>query len=286
MSFLFQHVIRLNDTKGTTANDEFSTKDWVLKGLSTRVTTSGQTNQGNLSDDGKLFITLVASNTEVRGRAYSTFSLGTVSGLVATFTATNQTSAFASIVATNASGITGQVTVQFNQAHNDDDPIKLQCLFSNDADVSLFERPEQFSAWTPQHGLAQLHNLAAYRINEYLRNRFRSHFHGTAHVTGNSLDNSFPYFSNLFISPTEPDLAKIHNPQQLQIASAYYTLHLAYSRDFLGNTPDFDPYRSQSELYLKKFEEEISSVNIDFDLDKDGDVDDVASAGGIQWGRA
>lgn len=289
MSYIYENVIRLDDTKGDNDNDSFSTKNWKLKGVSTKATRSGGTNEGNLSDDGKLYVTLVASSDQVKGRIYQTIELGTVktSDLVATFTGTNQSSSIATIVATNSSGLSGEVTVMFNEAHNDNEPIKLQVVYSLDSDVALYDDPKQFEAYTEQSGIAPLHNEAAFQINQFISHRFRERLHGlSAPGIGFSVNSSFPLFNNFFIAANEPDLARVHNPQQLRRASSYYALYLAYSRDFLGNVESFDPYMDRANNFYQKYVRSIENVNLDLDVDKDGEVDDVVSGGGFNWTRS
>jgi hypothetical protein len=283
MSTIYSSVIRLNDKKGTTLNAEFSTFDWQITGLSTKATEKG-TNSGNTDILGKLYVTLTGSGTQVAGRVYKSFSAGIATSIVATFTATNKTSAFATIVATSSSGLGGQVTVKYNADNVLDNPIKLQTVFSTDADLTIYENISQFQSWDLTYGLARFHNEAAHQIIDFISHRFRTELHGLTNSGGVlSTSRSYPLFSSYFISASEPDISRVHNPSQLRRASCYYSLYLLYNHDFIGGYNDVNQDRANN--YLKRYQMEMNTLNLDLDHDKDGTIDDTVSGGGIPWAR-
>jgi len=195
----FQFVLRKNDTKGSSDNEEFQTSNWLITGVSTLSTQSGQTNSGNLSDDGQLYVTLSASSTQVAGRLYKSYSLGQATSLVGTFTATNQTSSFCTIAAANSSGLGGEVTVKYNAVQPASNPIKLQVVFSTDQDLSLYEDVRQFQSWHPTVGVALHQNEAAWVISDYIAHKFREHLSGLiGGAYGIDPNKSYPIINQFF----------------------------------------------------------------------------------------
>lgn len=240
----------------------------------------------NVDDDGELHVSISQSGSTVTVDIYKDVDRASADKVA---TGSRSGDGAITLTAANSSGVTGKVTVAYDSDKSD---IKVRAFYTLDEDLTLYEK--EMGEWLPTGGgfpdatigpvtagFAVAHAEAKFETEKRLRELRSAHLPAIDTDIGSLIFREQPFDPGFFglvgdLTQRVPDWQFLVNRDQLTQVTAYYALYLIAWHEKNRNPDQGGQWADLALWYRERWEKECVVVDLDFDLDQDGSIDEVS----------